>query len=50
MRLLGRPLNETSLRRGLEEALRSLARLEPDRQKQIALVDRANQVRPVTLI
>jgi serine/threonine-protein kinase PknG len=48
--LLGRPLTETSLRRGLEESLRALARLERDRQEQIALVDRANQVRPLTWI
>ncbi|HMD62221.1 MAG TPA: tetratricopeptide repeat protein, partial [Opitutaceae bacterium] len=46
VRLLGRPLADTSLRLGLEEALRQMARLETDRARQIALVDRANQVRP----
>ena len=50
VRLLGRPLDEGSLRRGLEESLRGLARLEADRQKQIALIDRANQIRPVTWV
>jgi len=50
VRLLGQPLDETSLRRGLEESLRGLARLEADRQKQVALIDRANQVRPVTWV
>ena len=50
VRLLGRSLDEASLRCGLEESLRFLARLEPDRQQQIALIDRANQVRPVTWI
>jgi serine/threonine-protein kinase PknG len=43
VRLLGQPLEEVSLRRGLEESLRGLARLEPDRQRQLALIDRANQ-------
>jgi len=50
VRLLGRSLDEASLRRGLEESLRFLARLEPDRRQQIAFVDRANQIRPVTWI
>ena len=49
-RLLGEPLQETALRRGLEQALRQMARLEPDREKQIALVDRANAVRPRTWV
>jgi hypothetical protein len=38
------------VRRGLERALRQLAKLEDDRARQIALVDRANEVRPLTLI
>ncbi|MGO9114884.1 MAG: tetratricopeptide repeat protein [Thermoguttaceae bacterium] len=50
VRLLGRSLDEASLRRGLEESLRFLARLEPDRRQQIVFVDRANQIRPVTWI
>ncbi|MBV8611680.1 MAG: protein kinase [Singulisphaera sp.] len=48
IRLLGRPLASDSLRLGLEEAFRQMARLETDRARQIALVDRANQVRPRT--
>ncbi len=48
IRLLGRPLADASLRLGLEEAFRQMARLETDRARQIALVDRANQVRPRT--
>jgi hypothetical protein len=48
VRLLGRSLDEASLRRGLEESLRFLARLEPQRPRQIALIDRANQIRPIT--
>jgi serine/threonine-protein kinase PknG len=49
-RLLGQPLEETALRTGLEHALRQLARLEPERDQQIALIDRANQVRPRTWV
>jgi serine/threonine-protein kinase PknG len=48
-RVLGQPLLETPLRKALEQALRQSARLEVDRTRQIALVDRANRVRPVTL-
>jgi len=48
MRLLGRSLDEASLRRGLEESLRFLARLEPHRPRQVALIDRANRIRPIT--
>jgi serine/threonine-protein kinase PknG len=50
VRVLGEPLLERPLRRALERALRQLARLEPDRDRQIELVDRANAVRPRTLI
>jgi serine/threonine-protein kinase PknG len=48
--LFGKPLRESAVRRGLEKALRQLARLEGDRARQIALVDRANAVRPVTWV
>ena len=48
VRLLGRSLDEASLRRGLEESLRFLARLEPHRPRQVALIDRANRIRPIT--
>jgi serine/threonine-protein kinase PknG len=50
VRVLGQPLEEAPLRCGLEGALRQMARLESDHAKKIALVDRANQVRPVTWI
>ncbi len=50
VRLLGQPLEEVAVRRGLEDALRRMARLENDRETQIALVDRANAVRPITWI
>jgi serine/threonine-protein kinase PknG len=47
-RLLDTDLSERSLRFGLEEAYRSLARLAPDRGHRIRLVDMANDVRPRT--
>lgn len=46
--LLGHRLDEADVRRGLETAYRSLARLTDDREERIALVDLANQVRPKT--
>jgi serine/threonine-protein kinase PknG len=46
--LLGQPFREVAVRKGLEGALRQLARLQSDRAMQIALIDRANAVRPVT--
>ena len=48
--LFGSPLAERPVRLGLERSLRQLARHEPDRGKQIGLVDRANRVRPRTLV
>ncbi len=48
--LLGQPFRERHLRRGLEQALRQLARLEGDRARQVMLIDRANAVRPRTLL
>jgi serine/threonine-protein kinase PknG len=48
--VLGQPFREVPLRRALEQALRQLARVESDRGRQIALVDRANAVRPWTLV
>jgi serine/threonine-protein kinase PknG len=50
VRVLGQPLGEIPLRRGLEQTLRQMARLVTDRDQQIALVDRANAVRPRTWI
>jgi len=48
--VLGCALAETDIRRGLEQALRQLARFESNHDEQIALVDRANAVRPRTWI
>jgi len=45
----GAPLTEHGVRAGLERALRTLAKLTPDPAQRIALVDRANRVRPRTL-
>jgi serine/threonine-protein kinase PknG len=45
--ILGRPLNETSVRSALEQAYRDLAWVAAGDEK-IRLVDRANEVRPVT--
>jgi serine/threonine-protein kinase PknG len=46
VRVLGQPLDEPTVRRGLEAAFRQLARLETDPGRRIELVDRANAVRP----
>ncbi|GAB2912455.1 serine/threonine-protein kinase [Rhodococcus aerolatus] len=48
--LLGVPLTEAGVRGGLEAAYRGLARLSTDRLERYALVDRANAVRPRTLV
>ncbi len=49
-RLGGRHLDERGLRLGAEDALRRLARLTPDPARRTAIVDRANQVRPRTIL
>ena len=49
-RLGGRPVDERGLRRGAEDALRRLARLTPDPAQRTAIVDRANRVRPLTVL
>jgi serine/threonine-protein kinase PknG len=46
--ILGQPLEEVHLRRGLEKVLRSMAHLSTGAEK-IRLVDEANRVRPRTL-
>lgn len=46
--ILGQPLEEVSLRKGLENSLRAMAHLSTGEEK-IQLVDQANQVRPRTL-
>jgi serine/threonine-protein kinase PknG len=48
--VLGCAIVETNIRRGLEQALRQMARFESNRDEQIALVDRANAARPRTWI
>ena len=48
--VFGSPLVDRPIRFGLERSLRQLARHEPDRAKQVELVDRANRVRPRTLV
>jgi serine/threonine-protein kinase PknG len=49
-RFLGEPLREPELRAALERAYRLLASLEPDQQARWALVDKANAVRPRTVL
>ena len=48
--LHGRPFTERGLRLGLEAALRRRARLAADDTERIALVDRANRERPLTVL
>jgi len=49
-RVLGHELSERSLRLGLEQAYRSLAKMAPDPASRIDWVDRANSVRPRTWV
>jgi len=49
LKILGQPLQELHLRKGLEKALRDMAHLATGEEK-IRLVDEANRVRPRTLI
>jgi serine/threonine-protein kinase PknG len=49
-RVLGRELTERELRYGLERAYRTLAHLAANAAERIAMVDRANMVRPRTLL
>lgn len=48
--LFGEPLTETGLRRGLERTYRELARVAPGAAERNALVDKANAVRPLSLL
>ena len=48
--ILGRPMEDKALRFGLEETYRSLARTSADRDDRIGFVDRANMIRPWTLV
>jgi serine/threonine-protein kinase PknG len=49
-KLLDCEVSETGLRLGLERCYRQLARLAETPEERIALVDRANAVRPRTLV
>ncbi|OUL32456.1 serine/threonine-protein kinase [Nostoc sp. 106C] len=49
LKILGQPLQEIHLRKGLEKALRDMAHLSSGKEK-IHLVDQANKIRPRTLI
>jgi serine/threonine-protein kinase PknG len=49
-RVLGHELSERSLRLGLEQAYRALAKMAPDPQSRVGWVDRANSVRPRTWV
>ena len=46
--VLGHPLRERHLRRGLERQYRALARLARSKEDRVLLIERANSVRPVT--
>ena len=46
----GEALDESDVRRGLEEALRRKARLTSDAAERFRIVDQANLIRPVTLL
>jgi len=46
----GRPLRERDLRLGLEQAYRDLARFADSSASRVELVDRANRVRPRSLL
>ena len=48
--MLGRPLTESAMRKGLEAELRKLARLAASVRERNELVDRANRVRRRTLL
>ncbi len=49
-RLLGQPMTEKDLRLGLERAYRQLATLATDTRSRYSLIDRANAVRPRTMV
>jgi serine/threonine-protein kinase PknG len=50
VKVAGVPLEEDSLRLGLERVCRGLAKLSPTDVQRFALVDQANAVRPKTLL
>jgi serine/threonine-protein kinase PknG len=50
VKVRGRSLEQRGVREGLERAYRALARLSPDDPARWRLVDRANRVRPISLV
>jgi len=50
VKLFGSELSERAVRLSLEKSLRDLAKLSQNRTEQLALIDKANSVRPQTLI
>jgi serine/threonine-protein kinase PknG len=50
VKVRGQALDESGVRQGLERAYRTLAKLSPDDPQRWRLVDRANQVRPLSLV
>lgn len=48
--LLGHPLDTVSLRRGLEATYREQARLATDTSQKVRLIDKANAIRPRSLV
>ncbi len=50
LRIFGKSLYPGPLRKGMEEALRTIARLEENPDERINLIDLANQVRPPSLV
>jgi serine/threonine-protein kinase PknG len=49
VKIAGAPLDERNIRLGLEKAYRELAHYAPTHAEKIALVDKANEYRPLTL-
>jgi len=50
VRIFGNALLENQLRKGIESALRGLARLVNNRNERIGLVDLANEIRPLSIL
>ena len=50
VRLFGHALDDVGLRRGLEQLYREQARLAPDAETKVRLIDQANAIRPRSLV
>ncbi len=50
VRLFKSSLDEESIREGLERSYRDMARYTPDPKRKIELIDKANRVRPMTML